>query len=63
MTLYELVGKLSPVSFDELVYQAEKHKIEVPVDQMLDALRFLEGQGLVKCELRITDVSQIEGTP
>lgn len=63
MTLYELVEKLSPVSFDELVYQAEKHSVEVPVDQMLDALRFLEGQGLVKCELRITDMKGIVGNP
>lgn len=63
MTLYELVEKLSPVSFDELVYQAEKHNVEVPVDQMLDALRFLEGQGLVKCELRITDIKRIVGNP
>lgn len=61
MTLYELVQQLSPVSFDELRYQVKKEKIKLKPDEILDALRFLEGQGLVKCELRITSTDRIVG--
>jgi Fe2+ or Zn2+ uptake regulation protein len=61
VTLYELIQAVSPVSFDELLYQVGKHDIDLQADQVLDALRFLEGQGLVKCELRITDLKKVAG--
>lgn len=61
MTLHELIGKVSPLSFDELLVQVGKHDIDLEADQVLDALRFLEGQGLVKCELRITSTDRIAG--
>lgn len=61
MTLHDLIQKVSPVSFDELLHQVERERIDLRPDEVLDALRFLEGQGLVKCELRITSTDRIAG--
>ncbi|NBT36127.1 MAG: hypothetical protein EBT03_11455 [Betaproteobacteria bacterium] len=63
MTLHELIQKIGPTTFDELVYQVDKHDLELEPNQLLDALRFLEGQGLVKCELRVVPIERIVGTP
>lgn len=61
MTLETLIRRLSPVTLDELFFQADKAGMDISRAEIVQELARSEARGEVKCDLVIRDASRIVG--